>query len=119
MTTVHRLSKILAGRGDKQKLADAIGRPASIISDLCSGKDRINDDLIKDISAALGIPPWQLFVDPDEIYPQEDKKVVLAYRCLTDDDRRIVDKFLWTEKKSDPPLKTQEFHGDRQEYADY
>lgn len=64
---IHRLGDLLKERGAKKRLADAINKPASVISDICSGKDRLNDDLIELISGALNIPAWQLFVDPAEV----------------------------------------------------
>lgn len=95
---IHRLGKILYTRGAKKGLADALGKPPSVISDLCSGKDRINDDLIEEISRALGIPPWHLFVDPETIYPYEHQKIVKAYLSLPKGMREAVDMIMFPEQ---------------------
>lgn len=91
---IHRLGEILKTRGMKKALADAIGTSPSVISDLCAGNDRLNDDLIERICKALGMPAWCLFVDPDKVYPLEDKKIVEAYRKLRGAKKLAVDEFM-------------------------
>jgi len=56
---------------------------------------RWNVDLIHNVCAALNIPAWHLLTDPEEVYPSHDKAVVSAYLSLEDDERKIVDKFLF------------------------
>lgn len=101
---IHRLGEILSGRGAKKGLADAIGKPPSVISDICSGKDRLNDDLIEIISRALRIPPWHLFVDPESVYPTEHRNIVSAYLALNPGRREAVDTLLFTAQGEDPAL---------------
>ncbi len=96
---IHRLGKILKGRGEKKALADVIGTSPSVISDLCSGKDRLNDDLIEKISAALGMPPWQLFVDPESVYPAEYQKIIKAYIGLPDGLKNAVNMIMFPENE--------------------
>ena len=91
---IHRLGELLKERGAKARLAEAIGKPASIISDICSGKDRLNDDLIGDIASALGVPVWHLFADPQDVIPPEYRALMEDYRKLDDDHKRIVDSML-------------------------
>jgi len=98
---IHRLAELLKDRGAKKRLADALNKPPSIISDLCAGKDRLNDDLIRDISAALNIPPWQLFVNPRDVVPQEYRALMDDYRRLGPDDRRIVDAIFTAARLTD------------------
>jgi len=110
---IHRLAKILdqLGRGSRTKLANDTGISASNISDLCYGNDRMNEDHIEKISKALKIPAWHLLADPEDVYPSHDKAVVSAYLSLEDDERKIVDKFLFPfddrpSVPKNPPLAT-------------
>jgi transcriptional regulator with XRE-family HTH domain len=100
MSTIHRLGEILKDRGARKALADAINTSPSVISDLCSGNDRLNDDLIEKIAKALSIPAWHLFVDPEDVYPNEHQKIVSAYLGLSDGLREAVDKLLFGEKNT-------------------
>lgn len=104
--SVHRLAKILEKRGAAAALAKAWGKPQSIVSDLCSGKTRINEDHIKEISQILKIPPWHLFIDPNEIYPQKHRKIVAAYMGLPENRRESIDILLFSDNK-DIPLEFQ------------
>jgi len=94
---IHRLEEILTerGRGSKARLAEAIGKPPSIITDLCKGNDRLNDDLIEAICRALKIPPWQLFVDPAKVYPEREQAIVRAYNSLTGAKKTVVDELMF------------------------
>ena len=60
---IHRLSKLLSVRGVKKRVAEALDTSQGYISDLASGKRRINEDHIEKISQALNIPAWHLFAD--------------------------------------------------------
>ena len=48
------------------------------------------------------IQPWEFFIHPDDLYPSQHKEVVSAYLALDDEDRRIVDKFLFGQKNQAP-----------------
>lgn len=91
---IHRLPQLTKERGAKRALADALGKPPSVISELCSGKDRLNDDLIASICTALRIPVWQLFADPVDVIPKEYLDLMADYKSLDDDSKRIVDAML-------------------------
>ena len=94
LMVIHRLSQLTKERGAKRKLADALGKAPSIISELCNGNDRLNDDLIADICRALNIPIWQLFVDPKDVIPKEYIDLMADYKSLDADSKRIVDAML-------------------------
>lgn len=100
---IHRLADLLKERGAKTRLAKTLGKPDSVISDLCAGKDRLNDNLIKDISDALGIPPWQLFADPKDVIPKEYLELMAAYKCLDKDRKIMVDDMLMAAKHRATP----------------
>lgn len=91
---IHRLSELTKERGAKKRLADAMDKPPSVISDLCVGNDRLNDDLISSICAALKIPVWQLFADPRDVIPREYRDLMDDYISLEPDSKRIVDAML-------------------------
>ena len=95
----HRLAKILQERGTSTRLAEKTGMKPSVISELCSGKIRIHEGHIDMICDALNIPAWHLFADPDEIFPEAYKELISAYLSLDEDDKRVVDKFMFPHKQ--------------------
>ena len=99
----HRLAKILQERGTSTRLAEKTGMKPSVISELCSGKIRIHEGHIDMICDALNIPAWHLFADPDEIFPEAYKELISAYLSLDEDDKRVVDKFMFPHKQQSPP----------------
>ena len=104
---IHRLGEILKERGSKIAVANVSGIPASVISDLCSGKDRLNEEHIEKIAKALGIPAWHLFVRPEDVIPpeylvlMEDYKRLQGLRKQTVDDALLAAK-VEAEKKLPP-----------------
>lgn len=110
---IHRLPELLPKRGDKARLAEAMGISPSIITEICAGEYRLNDDLIKQISEALGVPPWHLFVDPESVYPAKDRAIVVAYYALPPGERPAVDKVLFSGSifpQQDYPLASNAMH---------
>jgi hypothetical protein len=109
---IHRLSQILKerGRGAAAKLAKDADMPQSIVSDLCSGKDRLNETHIEAISAALKIPAWHLFADPKDVIPPSYIRLMEDYMRLDPTRRQIVDDILTAARVSgseapDKPIK--------------
>ena len=95
---IHRLGEILKERGAKIAISNVSGIPASVVSDLCSGKDRLNEEHIEKISKALGIPPWHLFVRPEEVIPPEYIALMEDYRRLQGVRKVMVDDALLAAK---------------------
>lgn len=103
---MHRLNELLKERGAKVRLAEAIGTSPGVVSDLCSGKARLNEDYVEKISKSLNIPAWHIFADPEKVYPRHEKSIVSAYLALEEDDRKIVDKFMFPDRSHFSPSDT-------------
>lgn len=69
----NRLSEILAPRGMKKRVADALEMSQGHLSDIVSGKRRLNEDHIEKISSELNIEPWEIFLDPLRLTPVNEK----------------------------------------------
>ena len=90
----HRLPELLKERGAKYRLAKKLGRNAGFVSQLCSGRVGLNSRSIKAISDALGIPPWQLFIDPKEAVSPEFKALIEGYLSLDPARKALVDDMM-------------------------
>lgn len=50
-------------------LAKAIGCTRQTMSNYIHGRTFPNEDTLRDIASALGVPVWELFLDPSEDVP--------------------------------------------------
>lgn len=101
-----RFAEIIKNSGlTDEQAAERLGCSKGQISMLISGERKYHSEWVRRISDAWGIPEWQLFADPDKLYPAEDMLIIEAYRRLKGTDKDVVDKFLGIDKVSDESLK--------------
>jgi hypothetical protein len=90
-----------------EKLAEIMDTTTGHVSDLLNGKRRWNTSYMKLVCDHFGCSASELLegATPRDRQPDIHQQEILnSYYSLGDDDRRVVDKFLFGGKKSDPPL---------------
>lgn len=77
-------------------LADKMDTTSGYLAELLNlnPKKRWNADLIDRAVNALGIPAWQLFVDPEEVVPPELFQLHEKYNRLEESQKRVIDFIL-------------------------
>lgn len=93
----ERIRAILQTKGINQtELADRAGIAQGYLNELMNlnPRKRWNADHLEKVVKALDVPPWQLFIDPAEVIPNNLLDLASRYSRLRGDDKRIVDAML-------------------------
>ncbi len=100
------LALIEEKKTSQEALAPKAGISKNYLSELINGKRRWNIQKIESVADALGVPAWQLMIDPREVIPASYRKLMEDYCNLDADGKRLVDGLLFAaahaaeEKKS-------------------
>lgn len=91
------IKDILKKRGLSTKaFAAQLGKAPQYVSNIINGGKGASLSTLNDIAAALGVPLWQLFISPDDLQSEKEKRAK-GFQAIIKDGARCYTADNWEE----------------------
>lgn len=108
----HRLKEIRkAKRLTQTEMGDIIGVGLRGYQYIEKGERTLDTDHIARLCDHLNVPAWQVFADPETVYPAHHRAIVSAYLSLDEDEKRVMNRLLFSDgHEPNSPLAEHTLH---------